>query len=101
MSSRRHDCRLRYSHERPPCNGSVSEIVQPKVFDSGFFLGVLERCPNAFNIPPTHKLGGDREHRRLWVLLMMVQASANVHEIERQWLAIHHKAHMPRHTATK
>lgn len=63
----------------------------------------LSRQPRGFwfDIPPTHKLGGERRDRRLWVLLMKVQASANVHEIERQWLAIHHKANIPRKKTVK
>jgi len=32
---------------------------------------------------------------------MMMQAATDVHKIERQWLAVHHKANVPRKTAKR
>ncbi|HEX9661095.1 MAG TPA: hypothetical protein VGB27_02320 [Candidatus Binatia bacterium] len=57
-----------------------------------------EPAPFWINIPPLRKFAARREDRRPWVLLMMMQAASGVHEIEREWLAIHHKPNIPHKT---
>ena len=94
------DFRERVRAKPPQARQRIYDVVFEKELGKVSEAVIRQRVgreppPFWINIPPVHKLGGKREDRRPWVLLMMMQVASGVHDIERHWLEIHHKANIP------